>query len=215
MSKQKWTRTLAVALVLPLAAACAETGQDEIDETETLETTPTTDANRVELEPFGTTGIEGWVTSRIEGDEVVLTLNLDGNRTGTQSPGDVGAEADLPSARLIEGMCMDVRPESERPAAPTGQAEEAEPGTEQEPVETVAEFEEPEEGSGNTIEARVSQSEIRGFSYAVVVEDDESGEASACADVTQLVVSPAAGSRDQPAGDGEIDGGSDERGTNY
>lgn len=245
MLNDKWTRVLAMALVLPLAGACAETGDDEIDETETetLETTPTTEMNRVELEPFGTSDVEGWVTSRTEGDEVVLTLNLDQARTGVRSPGEVGAEEEMGtegeidaenrSARLIEGMCMDVQPESQRPAPPTGEAAE-QPETEQ--VETVADFEESDEQRGvdaeagaaarttpsseHTLEARVQLSEITGYSYAVVVEEDDNEDAVACADVTQLVMnagSPAAGSRDQPAGTpgtgtDEIEG---ESGSNY
>lgn len=243
MLNDRWTRVLAMALVLPLAGACAETGDDEIDETETetLETTPTTEMNRVELEPFGTSDVEGWVTSRAEGDEVVLTLNLDQARTGVRSPGEVGTEEEMGtegeidaenrSARLIEGMCMDVQPESQRPAAPTGEAAE-QPETEQESaeVETVADFEASDEqrgvdaeagsaarttpSSGHTLEARVQLSEITGYSYAVVVEEDDNEDAVACADVTQLVMnagSPAAGSRDA-TGAGEIE---DESGTNY
>lgn len=246
MLNDRWTRVLAMALVLPLAGACAETGDDEIDETETLETTPTTEMNRVELEPFGTSDVEGWVTARTEGEEVVLTLNLDQSRTSPQAPGDVGAEgeagteremaaeraAETPSARLIEGMCMDVQPENQRPAPPTSEeAEQPESERESAEVETVAEFEpsdaqrglDAEAGadarttpsSGQTLEARVQHSEVTGFSYAVVV-GEEGSDAVACADVTQLVTnagSPAAGSRGAPGtGTDEIE---DESGTNY
>lgn len=132
MLEKTWTRTLALALVLPLAAAaCAEGGEDEIEETPTLETTT---PNRVELEPFGTADIGGWITSRTEGDELVLTLNLEKRSPGPAREGEAGMETDTEdemgaegemgaetgmvhpegemgrSARLIEGRCMDVRP---------------------------------------------------------------------------------------------------------
>lgn len=216
MLNETWTRVLATALVLPLAVACADTGEDEFEDMETLETMPT-EMNRVELEPFGSADIEGWVTARAEGGEIVLTLNLDDSRTDVSSGDTPGAEGEIStdaeatrpegegeqrhSARLVEGMCMDVRPGSQRlgEAAPgeTGvePREEGEEGLdEQESVRTVAEFEEPEQRPGTsarpgmersgetspmsarTLEARVSRDETTGpsKSYAVVVEDDDS-----------------------------------------
>lgn len=261
LKEETWTRVLAMALVLPLAAACAETGEDEIDDTETLETTPTTEMNRVELESFGTEDINGWVTARTEGEEIVLTLNLDQTRMGMDSPttgtegetgmspegemgtdpGAMGTEGRMTgegemrySARLIEGMCMDVRPGRDLGQTPTGEtatgetdataeSEDVGAGLEQEEVETVAEFEQPDERAGTgadayssspmnarTLEARVDRSEITdqaARSFAVVLEDermdetegideqDENSNVVACADVTRLVRNSG-----QPAG---------------
>lgn len=249
LNEKTWTRMLAMALVLPLAAACAETGDDELDDTETLETTPTTEMNRVELESFGTEDINGWVTARTEGEEIVLTLNLDQTRMGMDSPttgtegetgaspeGEMGTEGRTTgegemhySARLIEGMCMDVRPGRDLGETATGEtdataeSEDVGAGLEQEEVETVAEFEQPDERAGtgadayssspmnaHTLEARVDRSEITdqaARSFAVVLEDDrmdetegideqdENGNVVACADVTRLVRNSG-----QPAG---------------
>lgn len=224
LTDKTWTRVLAMALVLPLAAACAETGEDDLEDTETLETT-TTEMDRVELEPFGTEDINGWVTARTEGEEIVLTLNVDQARMGTTrdmpgtegetspegemgtDPGATGAETGMTgegemhySARLIEGMCMDVRPGRDLDETATGETDATAEGEDvgagldrQDDVETVADFEEPENWTGtgtarpgaessmsaHTLEARVERSEITdqaARSFAVVVEDDRMDE---------------------------------------
>lgn len=232
-TKKNWMRLLAALVVVPLAVGCAEEGTEmDVDEVETP--APTTDMERVELEPIGTatTGsVDGWVESRTEEDELVLTLNLEhpgmGTTTGREAE-DIGDHAGMDmdwNARLVRGMCMDLE---SRPAAPTG---ETETDTETEAdLETIADFEEPaDDGMGETgmpgmrsgesdtqagmgsfiLEARVDLDDIEPTdSYAVVVDGSDEENPVACADVTQLVqnrgaTTPGTPNPAEPTGEGE------------